>query len=106
MAQPESKLSREIQSHIRARGGFVFKVHGGPFTMNGVPDIAGVYRGVSIWVETKMPAGKDPTDIQKLRHQQIMEAGGHVLIARSVEDVQAWLNTVWMSPTPGTITGR
>ncbi len=92
MGQPESRLSRAIQNAIRARGGFVFKVHGGPMTMAGVPDITGVYRGISIWIETKMPEGKDPSEIQLFRHAQIREAGGRVLVARSVSEVMAWLD--------------
>lgn len=94
MAQPESRLSRAIMAHIRARGGFVWKNHGGPTMMNGLPDIAGVYRGLMIAVETKMPEGKKPSPIQSHRHQQIKDAGGHVIVARSVRDVTAWLDRI------------
>lgn len=77
---------------MRIRGAFVFKVHGGPMTMAGLPDITGSYRGRSVWVETKMPAGTAPTPIQQHRHTQIRAAGGAVLVARSVADVTAWLD--------------
>lgn len=89
--QPESKLSRQIMELIRARGGFVFKVHGGPMTMNGVPDICGVYEGYSIWIETKQPGGV-VSEIQRVRHAQIAQAGGVVTILRSVEEAREWLS--------------
>lgn len=100
MAQPESRLSRAIQSLIRARGGFCWKNHGGATMMNGLPDIAGVYRGLMIAVETKMPEGGNPTPIQLHRHRQIRDAGGHVLVARSVADVAAWLDRLASHTTP------
>lgn len=92
MAQPESRLSRAIMSLIRARGGFVWKNHGGSTMMAGLPDITGVYRGLMIGIETKMPEGSDPTPIQVHRHEQIKAAGGYVVVARSVRDVATWLD--------------
>lgn len=68
--------------------------------MNGLPDIVGVYRGLMIAVETKMPEGGHPSMIQLHRHRQIRDAGGHVLVARSVADVAAWLDRL-VSHTPG-----
>lgn len=86
MSQGESKLSRQIMTELRKRGAFVWKNHGGPTMMAGLPDIAGVYRGFFISIETKMPEGREPTSIQLLRHAQIREAGGVVKVARSVAD--------------------
>ena|SRR5687768_13253102 len=99
--QPESKLSREIMSHIRARGGMVWKNHGGPTMMAGLPDITGVYRGRMIAIETKMPAGGDPSPIQRHVHTRIERAGGHVLVARSVADVSEWLDGMDVTPHTG-----
>lgn len=89
--QPESKLSRAIMEMLRARGAFVFKVHGGPLTMNGVPDICGVYEGKSIWLETKMPGGV-VSEIQRVRHAQITVAGGRMCIPHSVDEASRWLS--------------
>lgn len=102
MSQPESRLSRQIMDYVRARGGFVFKIHGGPLTMSGLPDITGVYRGYSIWIETKMPEGKGPTPIQLVRHREIEATGGHVRVARSIADVEAWLDTFSVPQRPCT----
>ena len=59
--------------------------------MAGIPDIVGVYQGLPIWIETKLPEGGAPTAIQQRRHREILGAGGHVLVARSVAEVVRWL---------------
>lgn len=84
MTQGESRLSRRIAQALRAKGAFVFKVHGSALMMAGLPDLIGVYKGRFFGFETKMPEGADPTPIQRLRHQQIREAGGHVAVVRTV----------------------
>lgn len=99
MSQPESRLSRAIMAGVRARGGFVFKVHGGPTMMNGLPDIVGVIDGRSIWMETKMPDGQ-PTEIQLHRHKQIVAAGGHLIIPRSVSEAMQWVDGIRHTQMP------
>jgi hypothetical protein len=71
---------------LREQGAFCWKNHGGPTMMAGLPDIAGVYQGLFFAIETKMPEGKEPSAIQRLRHRQIREAGGIVKVARSVAE--------------------
>jgi hypothetical protein len=93
MAQPESRLSRAIMAALRARGAFVWKNHGGPTMMTGLPDIAGCYRGVFIGIESKMPEGKAPSAVQRLRASQIRDAGGMVLSpCKTVAEALAWLD--------------
>lgn len=110
MSQPESKLSRAIKDAIKARGGYCIKIHGGPMTEAGTPDILACIPvhlyvvdtaasptlgtvvelhtvGLMVGIETKMPAGGNPTPIQEHRHGQIRAAGGVVIVARSVQDV-------------------
>lgn len=85
MTQPESRLQRKIQDEIRKHGGFVFKVHGGPMMMTGLPDLIVCWHGLFIGLEVKMP-GNDASTIQRLRGQQIREAGGRAYIVRSVQE--------------------
>jgi hypothetical protein len=93
--QPESRLSRQIMDALRSRGAFVWKNHGGPTMMAGLPDIAGSYLGRFIAIETKMPGGGQPTPVQRLRAEQIRAAGGAVLSpCRSVAEAVAWLATL------------
>lgn len=107
--QPESKLSRQIMSALRARGIWCFKVHGGPFTMAGVPDIIACVPveipvalpdgiglmaedqmyGIFVGFETKTPTGGNPSPIQARQHDKIRSACGHVYVPRSVEDAVA-----------------
>lgn len=93
MSQPESKLSRQIMSALRARGAFVFKVHGGPTMMAGLPDIVGVYQGRGIGVETKMP-GNSPTPVQLRVHEQMRQAGAVVVVAHNVAEALTVLDAV------------
>jgi Holliday junction resolvase len=86
MSQGESRLSREIMSALRARGAFVFKVHGGPLMMAGLPDIIGCYKGKYFGFETKVLVSDEPTPIQLRRHEQIREAGGVALVVTCVND--------------------
>jgi Holliday junction resolvase len=90
MSQPESRLSRQIMEALRARGAFVFKVHGGPTMMNGLPDIIVCYRGWYIGLETKLPGGRTSA-VQNLRHGQITEAGGVARVVHSVAEAVAVL---------------
>ena len=114
MSQGESKLSRAIMAAIRARGGYAVKIHGGPFTTAGTPDILAciparchpiddpdTISGLFVGLETKMPAGGDPSPIQRLRHDQIRAAGGVVIVPRSVEDAIEALNALgWVHQPP------
>lgn len=94
MTQGESRLSRRIAHAVRERGGFVFKVHGGPTMMVGLPDLVICYRGRYIALETKMPEGKGPSPAQRLRIHQIRRAGGLSYVVRSVRAAMMVLNRV------------
>lgn len=109
MAQGESRLSRAIMTALRARGIYCFKVHGGPFTQAGTPDIiacvpvthGGVTVGAFVGFETKMPEGDDPTPVQLHQHNKISRAWGTVFVPRSVDDVTDQLNWLGWDPDAG-----
>ena len=86
MAQRESKLSRNIINAIMARGGFAFKVHGGPWMMAGLPDIIACVDGMFYGLETKMPDGGKASPVQELVHQKIRNAEGVAVVVRSVSE--------------------
>ena len=118
-SQPESKLSRAIMDKLRAYGIWCFKVHGGPFTMAGTPDIIacvpvqveGVdpdgYQthsdpvGIFVGFETKTPSGGDPSPIQQRQHDKIRAACGHVFVPRSVQDAVEAIKSIGYTPPPG-----
>lgn len=93
MAQPESSLSRRIAASFRARGGFIFKVHGGPTMMNGLPDLIGSYRGVFVGLETKL-GGNTASPVQRLRIAQIRKSGGIAYVVRSVKQAMTVLDNI------------
>lgn len=87
MSQPESRLSRKIQTAIRARGYFCFKVHGSEFMMAGLPDIIVCAAGLFIGLETKMPGKRDDVSPrQALVHEQIRAARGSAIVVTSVDE--------------------
>lgn len=111
-SQPESKLSRAIMTALRARGIWCFKVHGGPLTMAGVPDIIACVpiichpvddpqgiSGIFVGFETKMPTGGNPSPVQVHQHDKIRAACGHVFVVRSVQDAVAAVESLgWTRP--------
>lgn len=85
MTQPESRLQRRIQHALRARGAFVFKVHGSEHMMSGLPDLIVCYQGRFFALEVKMP-GNRPSPIQLLRIKQIKQAEGSAEVVFTVDE--------------------
>lgn len=94
--QPEARIGKKIREHIEARGGFVFKVHGGPQMMNGLPDLICCIQGLFIGIEVKQP-GHNPTERQKFVHSLIRRSGGVAIVAHSVEEAAEHLETLFTS---------
>ena len=77
MSQRESRLSRSIMTGLRANGAFCNKNHGTEYTMAGLPDITGCYKGMYFGFETKLPEKRSNTSmIQERVMQKIRDAGG------------------------------
>lgn len=78
---------------VRERGGWAMKIHGGPLTMVGAPDIVACYRGRFLALETKMPTGA-LHGRQAYVLTRIARAGGVVGIPRSVPDALRLLDAI------------
>lgn len=100
MSQPEARLSRAIRVWLEKQGYFAFKVHGGPTMMAGLPDLVAVVHGRFLGIESKMPGNK-PSLRQKYVHGLIERAGGVVVVAYSLEDVQNAVQRIAGSVTRG-----
>lgn len=85
--QPEAKVGKKIREYLTTHGAFVFKVHGGPTMMAGLPDLIACVEGRYVGIEVKMPGNK-PSARQLYVHEQIRRAGGEVIVAYGVEDVK------------------
>lgn len=86
MSQPESRIVAKIRIFLEDEGVFVFKIHGGPQMMVGLPDLIACVNGRFFGIEVKQP-GQKPTVRQLYVHRQIERAGGVVITATSVEEV-------------------
>lgn len=87
MAQPESRLSRQIMAALRAEGYFVFKVHGSEHMMAGLPDLVCCAEGRFIGLETKMPEKRSNTsERQRLVHSWIEAAQGVAAVVCSADE--------------------
>lgn len=102
--QRESKLSYAIQKGLKAEYGrdlWCFKVHGGPLTPSGIPDILGVVRGRLFALETKCPdPSSQPSEIQLYVMGRIRRAGGIVGVPRSVADALDIVARGLLTPPP------
>lgn len=93
MAGPETRIQRAIQEMVKARGGFVYKIHGSETMMAGLPDLAIIYRGVPVYFEVKTATGQ-LSDRQRYVMRQLVKAGAVVGVPRSVADASAMLDEV------------
>ena len=83
----EKAIQEDIVKHLRASGAWVFKVHGGPMQLRGVPDLVGCWNGVMFALEVKKP-GERLTAIQAHIIEQIKAAGGVAGRVECVADVE------------------
>ena len=92
--QPESRLSLNIQRAMKARGAYVWKVHGNEYTPAGTPDIVGAFRGQAIGVETKMP-GNTLSVVQEYRIGKMRQAGYYIVApCYSIAEALAFLDSI------------
>ena len=104
--QPEAALQRSVIQHLtwRARpGAFFFHVPLGGYrtcvegailkaigTVAGVPDIICIFEGRCYALELKAERGR-VTDVQRVVHERLREAGAHVAVAHGVDQALAQL---------------
>ena len=93
MSQPEARIGKRIRDFLTEQGAFVFKVHGGPQMMAGLPDLIVCINGRFVGIEVKQP-GQRPAPRQLFVHSLIMRSGGEVIVATSVDDVRHLVNDV------------
>lgn len=103
--QPEARLSRRIRLWLEQQGHFAFKIHGGPTMMAGLPDLVAVVHGRFLGIEAKMPGNKASVR-QRYVHGLIRKAGGVVIVAYSLEDVQNAVQDIANTITRGEAESR
>lgn len=96
MSQPEYRIVQKIKKYIRSRGGWVVKIHGGPYQDPGTPDLIACYRGTFLAIEVKTPRGVASTE-QLAVQDDIIAAEGRAIITSSVDDVAAVMDSIAQS---------
>ena len=87
----EKNIENEIKSYIKECGGLCYKIHGGDlYQETGIPDLLCCWHGLFFGIEVKDPDGK-PSAIQLAQGVRIKNAGGHFIIATSVQDVKDYI---------------
>lgn len=83
----EKEIENEIKQYIKEHGGLCYKIHGGDLYQEvGIPDLLCCIYGLFFGIEVKDPQGK-PSAIQLAQGARIKKAGGHFIIAKSLDDV-------------------
>lgn len=83
----EKAIENKIKKLLTEQGAYFFKHFGCKFSRVGVPDIIACINGRFIGIEVKRENGV-LSEVQKIHLQQIKNAGGIGIVARSVEDVK------------------
>ena len=89
----EKNIENKIKSYLKSKGAYYVKYFGNQFSQVGVPDILACYHGRFIGIEVKNEKGKT-SPLQDVNLEQIKNAGGYSLVARSVEDVNRVLEVI------------
>ena len=87
----EKSVEDQIKQYIKEHGGLCYKIHGGDLYQEvGIPDLLCCWKGLFFGIEVKDPQGK-PSAIQLAQGARIKKAGGHFIIAKSLEDVTEYV---------------
>jgi hypothetical protein len=108
----ESITQRQIKDYCRVRNIICFRTNSGHIVTRGghhlelcpkgTPDLYTLYRGYSVWIETKRQ-GEQPTDDQLLMHQELRRNGAFVLVADDLLDVQRFYYELDLKIKAGTL---
>jgi len=80
----ESKIQAAIKAKFERSGWIVVKLI--QTNCNGIPDLMCLKNGKTIFVEVKQP-GKEPTELQKYRHSELIKQGFTVHVLTSDKDL-------------------
>lgn len=83
---PEGEIKKKIKALLDRCGAFWSMIPEGAYAKTGDPDMVVCYKGCYIGIEVKTAVGVQ-SEWQKIRQEQIEQANGFYLLARSVDDV-------------------
>jgi Holliday junction resolvase len=95
MSGPETRIQQNIQKAVRARGGYILKIHGSDMMPSGTPDLIMCYKGCFVAMEVKTPQTHDNVSpVQRLRLDQIEAAGGGAYVVWDVDMAMKVLDVI------------
>jgi Holliday junction resolvase len=80
----ESKIQASIKAKFERSGWIVVKLI--QTNCNGIPDLMCLKNGKTIFIEVKQP-GREPTELQKYRHSELIKQGFQVYVLTSDKDL-------------------
>ena len=86
---PENNVKKEIKDYLKLNGWFVRHNLQGIGCYKGMPDMKATKNGITIEIECKSKEG-DQSDKQREYEQDLVDHGGHYLVARGYEDIKRW----------------
>ena len=92
----EKSVENRIKNYLKSKGAYYVKYFGNKFSQVGVPDLLVCYRGMFVAIEVKNDKGKT-SPLQDINLQQIKDAGGYSIVARSVKDVEVLIGHIDMT---------
>lgn len=91
----ETQLTNKIKNYLHQQGAYVEKIHGGGYQSAGIPDLLSCYKGKFLAIEVKTPTGKGKaSDLQRLKIQDIRQAGGVAFITDNLDDVKYYIELI------------
>ena len=89
----ESDFQSDAEDLIKKMGGYVVKIHVSAYQRKGEPDLFVCYKGFFVAFECKIKDNK-PTEIQKLKMNNIIRAGGIAKPVWSLREIKETLDEV------------
>lgn len=90
---PEGRVLAAVRVELDARGAWHIKTHGSGVGRNGIPDLIGVYRGMGLAWEIKLPNGH-PTRLQAYELGLASRAGADARVITSRDEARAALDAI------------
>ncbi len=82
---------------LRRKGAYCWKNHGSEYSIAGLPDITGVYKGMFFAFETKLPEKRSNTSPKQDREmEKIRLAGGMAKVVCTIQEAEMYLDELWL----------
>jgi hypothetical protein len=99
----QSQVSRWAHNIASKKVLFYFKIHGGQYQKEGMPDCLFIKDGKYLWIEIKAPETGELSDVQEMVIADLRHCGADVHVATSLDEVKAlvtkYLGNVEIKPS-------